>query len=121
MANKEDDFQHIKVLHRKAHMPLVRQALTTADPDLQEFAAGLPAELDSVEAHLKNFWARKGWNEDQVQDFARRYGGALADSPDFRAFEQVMENLARAAGTPEFAASLAAAARQLGLDPRQIL
>lgn len=117
MADRETDLRRIKALHRKALVPLVRAALAGADPDLREFAAGLPAEVDSVEAHLKNFWARRGMGPGQIQDFARRYGLALAASPGFRTFEEAMEQLGQAAGTAAFPAKLAAVARRLQIDP----
>lgn len=117
MTNLDADLRRLKALHRRALAPLVRAALAQADPDLREFAAALPAEVDSVEAHLKNFWARKGLTEAQVADFARRYGRALAAHPPFRAFEAAMEQLGRQAGTAAFAPALAAAADRLGLDP----
>lgn len=120
MAEREADLRRVRALHRKALAPLVKAALAGADPDLREFAAGLPAEVDSVEAYLKNFWDRKGLVGEKVPDFARRYGRALAGHPGFQAFEAAMEELDRSAGMPAFAERLAAAAARFGVDPERL-
>lgn len=115
--SKDDHLRRIRALHRKLKARLVKDCLQSADPDLREFAASLPAEVDSVEAHLKNFWQRKGLTGPKVQDFAVRFGRALAGCAPFQTFEREMEELSRLAGSDGFAARLAAAAARLGVDP----
>lgn len=117
---RDNDLRRVRALHRKLLAPLVRSCLAGADADLQEFARSLPEQVDSVEAHLKKFWLRKGLAGQALQDFAVGYGRTLAACPDFQAFETAMEELDRAAGQAGFDDRLAAAARQHGLDPESL-
>lgn len=120
MPGQQDDLRRLQALHRQVLARLVKRCLQAADPDLQEFAATLPAAVDSVEGHLKRFWARKGFTPDRVRDFAVRYGRALGACPEFQTFEARMAELGRLAGQPGFAERLAAVAQELGVVPESL-
>lgn len=113
--SREDDFRQLQALHRQLLAGVIRTCLSDAAPDLREFAASLPEQVESPEAALRKFWVARQLSEAGVQDFARRFGQTLAQCPAFQRLEQAMTELARLAGSPEFGNRWRAIAAENGL------